>query len=570
MEIDFGQRYPCKSCGSTRGLSYLPAKDDMPMVSYCHSCQETVSNPLDPDVKIIPKKQVRHDNIIETIKREYPIQAIEDRGISLETAKHFGIRVGISQANGQDISEHYYPRELDENLVGWHVKVVEGEKRFYNLLQTTEESDSGIERQKEADFFGTKRARRGDRFILIITEGPTDMGTLDSALVEHRRGGKYQDRRVAVVSTPDGVGSLVKTLLRQRDFIESYKKVVLCMDQDKPGQDAVDKATQLMREWNVEVTVAKFSEKDPGDMYKTGKVKELVEACLYNATKPRPSGSASKADMIRLGMEEAEMGIPLPYPTLNDKVYGIQKRAVIGIGAGVGVGKSTMMNDIIKHMVDLKYKPGIFYFEESVGDAMKMFASRFLGKDLMDPNVKVPAERRQAALTTIADQVQLATEDVREWEDVRELITEWILAHDLNPIILDPISNITPANVSLANEFLNQALGDLTHIAKSHNVGVVITSHLNKVESGPPHEEGGRVQENHFTGSAAMRRWCKVILGIERNKQATGEIPKNNKIDEMLHTPGISAIRVLKNRVGRWTGPIYVKYSTDTMGYTEL
>lgn len=573
MDIIYSERYECKSCGGSRSLAFFDnSHEDKPVSSFCFSCQEVKHDALSDkgEVNIVPKQQVSHDRIIEEIRTSFPIKAIPDRGISEATAKYFGIRVGLSETNGQDIAYHYIPRESGGQLVGYQVKVVDP-KRFYNLLKTeTVHPNGNIERIKEADFYGTSRALRAGSFKLVITEGAQDMATAYRMLMDSRKGRKNEGENVAVVSTLDGVSSLVSGCVKQRDFIERFREVVLCMDQDDPGRDATAKAAQLMASWNVEVKVARFSEKDPGDMWKKRKQKEFTDAIFFNASAPRPKGSVSKERMLQEAFVKAEMGIPLPYPQLNDKVYGIQKRVVMGVGAGVGIGKTTFMTDVAKHLVDTGHKPGMFYFEESTGDAMKMLAIPYMKLDLLNPKVRYDEDKLMGVLRKIADRVQLASEDIRDWKDVKDLILEWVLAHELNPIILDPISNICPSNPSEANEFLNTALGDMTHIAKMHDIGVVVTSHLNRPIGGPPHEEGGRVQEGQFTGSAAMRRWCKVILGIERNKQATGEIPSTPKIDEMLYQPGVSCIRVLKNRVGRWTGPLYYEYSHETFGYKEL
>ena len=49
----------------------------------------------------------------------YPVRALEDRGISEETAQRFGVRCSIDETTGEP-DAHYYPyHDMDGNVVGW-------------------------------------------------------------------------------------------------------------------------------------------------------------------------------------------------------------------------------------------------------------------------------------------------------------------------------------------------------------------------------------------------------------------------------------------------------------------
>ncbi len=68
----------------------------------------------------------------------------------------------------------------------------------------------------------------------------------------------------------------------------------------------------------------------------------------------------------------------------------------------------------------------------------------------------------------------------------------------------------------------------------------------------------GQVSEVQFTGSRGLMRFCQVILGFERNKQAEGQA-KN-----------VSKIRLLKDRKYGQTGYIHTEYMPETGKMNEF
>ena len=65
-----------------------------------------------------------------------------------------------------------------------------------------------------------------------------------------------------------------------------------------------------------------------------------------------------------------------------------------------------------------------------------------------------------------------------------------------------------------------------------------------------PHESGGVVKPNQFTGSRALQRYSHVMLGFERNQQAVD--------------PNCSLIRIIKARKFGKTGFVKTYYNPDT------
>ena len=60
----------------------------------------------------------------ETIKevQNYPICAIPERGINLETAHHFEVRTAVSQEDGKTPIAYYFPYKKDGKVIGYKKK----------------------------------------------------------------------------------------------------------------------------------------------------------------------------------------------------------------------------------------------------------------------------------------------------------------------------------------------------------------------------------------------------------------------------------------------------------------
>ena len=79
----------------------------------CSRCGYTESNG-----DFIPHKKV---TMTPYEIKEYPILAIEDRKITKDTCKHFGVMTSVSEQNGEPES-HYYPITKKGEITGYKVR----------------------------------------------------------------------------------------------------------------------------------------------------------------------------------------------------------------------------------------------------------------------------------------------------------------------------------------------------------------------------------------------------------------------------------------------------------------
>jgi twinkle protein len=140
-----------------------------------------------------------------------------------------------------------------------------------------------------------------------------------------------------------------------------------------------------------------------------------------------------------------------------------------------------------------------------------------------------------------------------DWDNIKECIRYWAIVEEVKAVFLDNITALTNhLSPSEQNTEIARIATELAGLADELNIRIFVFSHLNPPKGSTSHEEGAEVKEHQFTGSRALQRWCQLILGFERNKQAAGDDKHNSRI------------RVIKDRNYGNTGIVFTRYNPDT------
>lgn len=309
------------SCGSKRGLQVFQQEDGS-YNGYCFSCGTYVPDPYgDGDA---PKPRTFKIKTAEEIQAEIdeiselPILGMMQRGISERVMKHFGVRMSMSEYDGETPVARWYPYYQGDNLVAY--KCITFDKTMFSKGD-----------MRNADLFGWNKAVRGNKYRLFITEGEDDAMALFRVLVKDW---KY-DLYPAVVSLKNGAKSAVSGVGKHlKDIQRLFKEVVLCFDSDQPGRDAVSAVAKLMPG----VKVAQLPLKDARDMLMAGREKELLQAVLYEASAKVSGQSYRSSEIWHLAEQEVKMGLPWPWESMTRATRGIRRGEVHYFGAGVKMG----------------------------------------------------------------------------------------------------------------------------------------------------------------------------------------------------------------------------------------
>jgi twinkle protein len=110
-------------------------------------------------------------------------------------------------------------------------------------------------------------------------------------------------------------------------------------------------------------------------------------------------------------------------------------------------------------------------------------------------------------------------------------------------VVLD---NITAAIAGLdaddERRLIDRLVIKLVELAVTLDIGIIAVCHLKRTD-GKAHEGGAVTSLNQLRGSQSLSQFPQTVIGIERNQQAEEEDDRNTAI-----------VRILKNRIGGWTG----------------
>lgn len=540
---------PCPSCqaqGKDRTGNHLMffENDEGENWAYCNRCghHEADKSKLSSYTKK-ERRELTDEELAAVLEEtlECPIQPLTSRGITREVAERYGVRVGLSGVDGVTQVSHFYPQTKDGDLRGFRVRSLDP-KGFYAV-------GSG----RGCDFFGIDQARMKNvsNHTLYIFEDELSAMSGYQALMVHNTNPQYKHISPACVSLPYGAMSAARSLSQNREFIAEFKEVVICMDNDEEG----NKAARTIQSILPNSKTAKLSMKDANDLVMAGRDRDLYQALRFGAKAETPDHAVSIGECIEEALRKPEWGHSWPWEGLTKLTYGITLGEMIAIGGGVGGGKSLVGHELAAHLIKVeKQKVGGFFLEETIGNSIKNICGKIDHTPYHKPDMEYDEDVfRNTAMGLDGHLFLWRNNGVNSWDNIKQCIRYWVVAEGVKFIMLDNItamvSHLTPSEIN--TEIAKLSL-ELSGMCDELNFTCFVFSHLNPPKGGKSHEEGGEVLEVQFTGSRGLMRFCQVILGFERNKQAEG------------HAKNQSKIRLLKDRKYGQSGYIHTEYIPET------
>lgn len=286
------------------------------------------------------------------------------RGIRPDISKYFGVRYEYSETTGE-IAKSYYPVTKNYEICGYKIRV--HPKTFANPFG---------EVGKDTDLFGQFRFKTHGG-ICVIVGGEIDQQSAYQILKTQQKDKKYDE--IAVVSSTVGESATFKQVQGQYEWLNQFKKIVICMDNDEAGREAMEALAEVLPKGKVFVMTLR--RKDPNE-YIWDKARGI--AVDYSsefisdfwAMKPyTPQGvkSASEAfDEIEEELLKERITLP-PYMHVMQEMMGggiIQGR-IINIISDTSVGKSTHINRMVHHWIyNSPVIPTIVSLEATAGQYM--------------------------------------------------------------------------------------------------------------------------------------------------------------------------------------------------------
>lgn len=495
-------------CNSANGLQVFQ-KDDGTYDGFCFACGTYVSDPYHdkpegykPQAIVKSKEQIQAE--IKEVT-EYKTVDLPDRKLKKEYLEYFGIKIGMSEQDGVTPVTHYYPYYLDEELIGYKVRLIEN-KRMWAIGST-----------KNADFFGWQQALATGGKKLFVTEGELDAVALFQIFKDHNKGTQYADYNPAVVSLSNGSGGASKQFAKMLPEIRKvFKEIILVFDNDAAGKKAVEDVLRIAPD----AMVASLPSKDANQCLLDGRSKAAYNACQFNAQKPKNTRLVSGNDLHEAGKEPPTFGVSWPWEHITKATRGIRLGETIYIGAGQKQGKSEVVNTLAAHFIkEHGWKVFLVKPEESNKKTYKLVAGKLVGKFFHDPTKPFDDAAYDKAGEVLKDNLYMLNLYQHVGFDTLKADIRAAASEGCKVIIIDPITNLTNGmDAASANVKLQEIAQELSAMALDLNVVIFIFCHLRNPDSGPPHERGGEVLSSQFAGSRAMARSCNLMLGLEGNR----------------------------------------------------
>jgi twinkle protein len=286
---------------------------------------------------------------MQLVESTYPHRAFPSRGISEETMRFFDVRAAVSEVDGE-LQEYWYPFKTEEGeLTGYKCRVLP--KDFASKGVTG----------KIKNLFG-QHLTQGNRFLIIV-EGEHDALAAREIMV------KLKGKSYNVVSLPNGAneeGTLCATTRAQLEWLGSFEKIAICLDQDAPGKATAHALADYLCS-STDVRITELPLKDTALMYEAGKLDEWMTA--INQSRKYQSDQIVTASDISMDeiMAPLVKGVFYDFiPKTSMMVKGFRTGEMTVIIGPPNVGKSSLMRQMMyEDLMTSNYEVGAFYLEET-------------------------------------------------------------------------------------------------------------------------------------------------------------------------------------------------------------
>jgi twinkle protein len=445
------------------------------------------------------------------------------RGLSQETCRKYGYGLATFLGGGNEVAPHQFAPYHDDKgrLVAYKVR---GPNKYFTFI-----GDASA-----ATLFGQKHARPGGK-MLTVTEGEVDALSVSQVF----------GNRWPAVSVPNGAAGAAKAFKKNLEFLESYDKVVICFDQDEPGEKAAEECAAVLSPGKAHIV--SLPRKDANEMVAADEAAKLRDA-IWGARPWRPDGVINLADIKAAIAQRPSMGVEYPWDGLNRMLYGQRPTELTTWTGGTGAGKSSIVSELVYNLGVIQGKKvGCVYLEESVARSGQRLVGLEMNKPIHLPGVDYTEEEFDAAFDRVLGTGRILAYDAFGTVDTDVLMSRlryMTVGLGCEYLILDHIAMFASGSDVDADErrLIDRLMTELRSFSQETGACLHIVSHLRRIgQSKKDHEAGLVVGMSHLRGSQAIAQLSDTIIAAERDQQSEEE-------------SNITRLRVLKNRYAGTAG----------------
>ena len=520
-------RGPCPKCGSSdANVNHSEG------YSFCFSCETRFGD----NILSMPKQEVK------PMKTTGNWGELSDRKISMDTAKKYDTKIKVE---GNIVTHHLYAYFSETgNQIATKVRQTKDKKMW-------SEGDIG-----EATLFGQQIFSPKGKYVTVCE------GEVDAMSAYQMMGSKWP-----CVSIKTGASGALRDCKKAFSYLDSFDQVVLCFDMDKAGRKATEEVAQLFAPNKCKII--HLEHKDANEYLKMGKGASFTQA-WWNAQPYTPAGIINLKDIGTSLYDEDYCETCLyPWPNMNEKTYGMRTGELITFTSGAGMGKSSIMRELMHHLLrNTEDNIGVLALEESIKNTawniMSVEASaRLYIKEVREGFSRDQLEQWQ--VNTIGSGRFFAFDHFGSIsnEEILSRVRFMAQALECKWIILDHLSILVSGQEeSFGDErkSIDMLMTKLRSLVEQTGIGLLLVSHLRRPSGDRGHEDGKEVSLSHLRGSASIAHLSDGVIALERNQQEDDEVLSNTTV-----------VRILKNRYTGETGvATHLFYDRKTGRMTEI
>ena len=530
---------PCPLCNSSDAVGIN--EDDS---AKCFSCGEFMPSYTNAcggkDMQTATVTPTKKPDMVD----EGQFSALTDRKISRATATKYGVKC-VHDLQG-NVVKHLYPYYNGHELSATKYRNVKDKDFFVSGTY----NDTGL--------FG-QQLFKGGKYVTIVE------GECDAMSAYELLGSKW-----AVVSIKRGAQGAVRDVKESLEFFEEFENVIIAFDNDKAGKEASIKVARLFKPSKAKILTLPHGYKDPNDMLRSNRHKEFVEA-WWASKVYTPSGVINVSEQReKFHNRERKESVPYPYEGLNKKLYGLRQGELVTLTGGTGLGKSSVTRELEHHLIkSTNDNVGIIALEEdwrrTIDGILSIEANARLYVD--QERDKFSKEELDKMFDILYDgdnrnrvwvHSHFGTNDI---DDIFTKLRFMIIGCDCKWVVVDHLHMLVSAvHEGDERRAIDTIMTRLRSLVEETGAGIILVSHLRRVDGNKGHENGIEVSLSHLRGSNSIGQLSDCVIALERNQQS--DDPEEART---------TRLRVLKSR---YTGDVgmaaRVVYDSETGRLSEI
>jgi twinkle protein len=527
---------PCFVCGGSDPVSINEDGS-----GFCFSCRHYYKEyPKETYSKEPLDFKMHQRNKLMNITHEFKFNELTDRKIKLETAKKYGVKSVLSPTG--DIERHSYPYYINNEVATFKVRSVE-DKQF-----------SWTKPTKGVGLFGEQLFKGGAKYVTLF-EGECDA----------MAGYELMGSQWAALSIRSGASAAVGDIKDSLEYLESFENVIICFDNDKAGREGAINVAKVLSPGKVKIQKLPTGFKDANEMLKQGRNSSFMES-WWEAKLYTPAGVLNISDELEdYKKRPKKVSIPYPWEGLNNKIEGLRSGELVLVTGGTGLGKSSVTRELEHWLIkNTEDNVGIVALEEdwyrTVDGIISIEANDKLHID------RIRDQYSEEQIDNFFNILYDGENRNRVWiyshfgiNDIDSIFSKlryMIVGCECKWLVIDHLHMMVSASMEGdERRTIDSIMTRLRSLCEETGCGMILVSHLRRIDGNKGHENGIETALNHIRGSQSISQLSDCVISLERNQQAEDPVEAST-----------TKIRVLKSRYTGETGVATHLYYNNVTG----